>query len=188
MKEIKGYKIDPVIFTHKFVNGCDCRICSGECCYYGVYAETTERDVILSMKDEVASEMDDSQTTDSSLWFEEAVEDDDFATGYAAGTELYNGKCVFLDKKGWCTLQKLAVKRGEHKWKYKPIYCILFPLVITEGVLSVDDDHLNRMHYCNRPENQPRTVFEVCREELMHIFGEDGMRELEELRKEVLSS
>jgi hypothetical protein len=110
-KEINGYLIDPLIFTHKFVKSCDVCICSGECCYYGVYTDKAEHDVIMKMKDRVKKSMDDSQTTDHNLWFEEPEEDEDFDSGIAVGTELHNGKCVFLDKQGYCTLQKVAMER-----------------------------------------------------------------------------
>ncbi|MDP4192252.1 MAG: DUF3109 family protein [Bacteroidota bacterium] len=184
MKVIKGLKIDPIVFTQKFVKGCDICLCSGECCYYGVYAESTEFEMLMAMKDRIIRSMDDSQTTDAEQWFEEPTEDSDFASGIAVGTEVYNGKCVFLDKQGFCTLQKIAMEDGENKWKYKPLYCILFPLVISDGVLSVDDEHLGRMHFCNRAENQTSTVFDVCKEEIKHVLGEDGFAELEDYRKE----
>jgi len=179
-------KIDPVIFTHKSVSGCNICNCSRECCYYGVYTEKNESEKLTAMKEKIQAAMDDSQTKDETKWFEEAVEDSDFSSGYAVETELHNGKCVFLDKQGLCTLQKLGVSEGENKWKYKPLYCILFPLVISEGVFSVDDDHLNRMHFCNKAENQMSTVFDVCTEEIKHLFGEDGYAELLEYKKEYL--
>ncbi len=78
-------------------------------------------------------------------WFEKPQKDEDFESGIAVGTEVYNGKCVFLDKNGLCTLQKMADVEGEHKWKYKPIYCILFPLVVWEETFTIDDDHINRL-------------------------------------------
>ncbi|MGE5683155.1 MAG: DUF3109 family protein [Bacillota bacterium] len=186
-KVINGLKIDPLIFTHKFVKGCDICLCSGECCYYGVYTESTEHEMIMNMKERIIRSMDDSQTKNSEEWFEEPVEDSDFSTGIAVGTQVYNGKCVFLDKQGFCTLQKIAMEDGENKWKYKPLYCILFPLVISDGVLSVDDDHLNRMHFCNRAENQPSTVFDACLEELKHVLGEQGFDELLKYREEFLN-
>lgn len=184
LKVISGYKIDPLIFTHKFVKRCDICICSGECCYYGVYTEFNEYEKIMAVKDRIIKSMDDSQTTDTSVWFEEPVEDDDFESGIAVGTEVHNGKCVFLDKQGFCTLQKIAMEDGENKWKYKPLYCILFPLVIDNGVLTVDDDHLGRMHYCNKAENQSATVFDTCKEELRHLLGTDGFEELLSYRQE----
>ncbi|MEJ5350049.1 MAG: DUF3109 family protein [Melioribacteraceae bacterium] len=186
-KKINGLYIDPLIFTHKFVKGCDVCICSGECCYYGVYTDKKEYERILEIKDIIIAEMDDSQCKDSDKWFEEPEQDSDFESGIAIGTQVYNGKCVFLDKQGFCTLQKIALKNGDYKWKYKPLYCILFPLVIYEGVLTIDDDHLGRMHYCNKIQNQVSTVFDACRNELIHLLGEKGYEELLEYRNQYFS-
>lgn len=187
-KYIGDYWIDPIIFTEKFVSACDVGVCSGECCYYGVYTDKKEHDVILEHKDEIIEIMDDSQTKDVEKWFEPPEVDEDFESGIAVGTELYNGKCIFLDKQGYCSLQKLAMIKGEDKWKYKPLYCILFPLVIFEETITVDDEHLARMHYCNLKENQSSTLFETCREELKYLFGEEGFEELKEYREEYLKN
>ncbi len=186
-KRIKGLLIDPLIFTQKFVRACDISICSGECCYYGVYTDKSEYDNIMSYKDKIISYMDDSQTKDPDLWFEDPEDDSDFPSGIAVGTEVHNGKCVFLDKQGFCTLQKMAMAEGEFKWKYKPLYCILFPLVIFEGVLTVDDEHLARMHYCSKTENQISTVYDCCKAELRYLLGDDGYEELTEYRNEYLN-
>ena len=129
-KVIKGIKIDPLIFTFKF----NCR-CSGECCYYGVYVDIKEQKKILNLENKLLPLFDESQTKDINKWFEKPETDEDFESGIAIGTELHNNKCVFLDKDGLCSLQKLALKEGENKWKYKPLYCILFPLTIYEGTL-----------------------------------------------------
>ena len=186
-KMINGMYIDPLIFTQKFVKTCDVCICSGECCYYGVYTDKSEHELIMSLKDRIIKSMDDSQTKDVEKWFEDPEPDDDFPSGIAVGTEVHNGKCVFLDRQGYCTLQKIAMEDGEFKWKYKPLYCILFPLVIFEGVLTVDDEHLDRMHYCNKPLNQISTVFDCCKNELKHVLGEEGFKELETYREEFFS-
>jgi len=182
-KEIKGVKIDPVIFTLKF----SCR-CNGECCYYGVYTDLNENKLILSIKDKIIPLMDDSQTKEVSKWFEAPEKDEDFESGVAVGTELHNGKCVFLDKDGLCTLQKLAMINNEPKWKYKPLYCILFPLTIYEGAMTVDDEHIERLKTCNRFPTAQTTIFDACTEELKHFFGDDGFEELSEYRNEYLAA
>ncbi len=182
-KEIKGIKIDTRIFTFGF----SCR-CTGECCYYGVYTDLKEHDLILDIKEKISPLMDESQTKEVSKWFEPAEEDGDFESGVAVGTELHNKKCVFLDKDGLCSLQKLAIKEGEHKWKYKPLYCILYPLTIYEGTLTIDDDHMDRLKTCNKAVSENTTIFEACREELMHLFGREGFAELDEYRKEYLDA
>jgi hypothetical protein len=186
-KKIGKYYIDPSIFTFEFVNCCDVSICGGECCYYGVYTDYKEYETILSVKDRIIQSMDDSQTKDINKWFEPPEEDEDFDSGKAVGTEVYNRKCVFLDKQGYCTLQKIAIEDGEFKWKYKPLYCILFPLVIYNGAIMVDTDHLKRLHYCSIKKNQVSTIFECCRNELKHLLGEEGFAELEDYRTEYLN-
>ncbi|MHB8905501.1 MAG: DUF3109 family protein [Melioribacteraceae bacterium] len=186
-KKINGMYIDPVIFTKPFVKACDVCICSGECCYYGVYTDKSEHEIIIAAKDKIISHMDDSQIKEVDKWFEAPEPDTDFPSGVAVGTEVYNGKCVFLDKQGFCTLQKMAMAEGEYKWKYKPLYCILFPLVIFEGVLTFDDEHLDRMHYCNIPKNQVSTIFDCTKNELRHLLGEEGFEELLKYKDEYLN-
>ena len=87
---------------------------------------------------------------------------------------------------GYCTLQKIAVEDGNFKWKYKPLYCILFPLVIYDDAITVDTEHLDRLHYCNKPINQNSTIFECCTEELKYLLEEDGYEELVAYREEYL--
>lgn len=182
-KKIKGLYIDPKIFTFPF----NCR-CNGECCNYGVYTDLKESQLILSIKEKVMPFMDETQSRDVNDWFEAPEKDEDFESGVAVGTNLINGKCTFLDKNGLCSLQKLAFHEGEHKWKYKPLYCILFPLTIYEGALTIDDEHIDRLPVCNKQAGQPQTtIYEACREELQHFFGEEDFAELELYRKKFLN-
>lgn len=182
-KFIKGLKIDPKIFTFKF----SCK-CTGECCNYGVYTDLKEHQLIVSLKDRIIPAMDETQTKDIYKWFEPAEEDEDFESGVAVGTEVNNGKCTFLDKNGLCTLQKLANEEGSYKWKYKPLYCILFPLTVYEGAITIDDEHIDRLKTCNKNPMPETSIFEACREELIHFLGEDGFAELEDYKNEYLDS
>ncbi len=178
---INGITIDPVIFTQGFVDGCDVARCGGECCTSGVWADITERDRILAHTDMFVKYMDESQTTDPERWFEkEIVDDPDFDSGKAVGTETFNEKCVFQMKNGYCVLQFAAMQEGMHPWAIKPKYCVMFPIVVTEGVLSYDDDHAADMHYCGLhcTKNHTKTVFEACGPEIEYALGEDGYREL----------
>lgn len=179
---IKGIKIDPNIFTFKF--GCRC---NGECCHYGVYTDLKEHENILAIKDKIIPLMDETQSKNISDWFEPAEEDDDFESGVAVGTEIVNNKCAFLDKNGLCVLQRLAMDEGEHKWKYKPIYCVLFPLTIYQNTLTIDDEHIHRLSYCNKFPISDTSIFDACREELEFFFGEEGFKELLQYKEEILS-
>jgi Fe-S-cluster containining protein len=182
-KKINGLFIDPQIFISKF----SCK-CAGECCHYGVYADLKEYDFIMSIKDKIIPLLDESQLKDIDGWFEVPENDDDFESGVAVGTEIINGKCTFLDKNGLCTLQKLAMMECEHKWKYKPIYCVLFPLTVFEGSLTIDDEHIDRLKSCNNNPALEVTIYDVCKEELEYFFGAEKFIELENYRKEYLSN
>lgn len=181
-KKIKGLFIDPKIFTFSF----SCK-CSGECCHYGVYTDLKEHDAILKLKDKILPLFDETQSKDIPKWFEEPEEDEDFESGVAVGTEVINGKCTFLDKDGLCVLQRLANLEGAHKWKYKPLYCILFPLTIYEGALTIDDEHIERLKTCNVDPNVNMSIFDACKEELIYFLGDKHFLELEEYKKEYLS-
>ncbi|MCE1187722.1 MAG: DUF3109 family protein [Ignavibacteria bacterium] len=179
---INGLRIDPAIFTFKFT----C-MCNGECCNYGVYTDKKEYEILWELRDEIKQFMDDSQPTDSSAWFEPEEADDDFPSGIAVGTEVFNGKCVFLDKEGLCSIQKMSMTKGEYKWKYKPLYCILFPLTIYDGALTIDYEHTDRLHHCNKNVPHTTTIFEYCNEELKHLLGAEGFETLEKMRNQYLA-
>jgi len=181
-KNVNGLFIDPKIFTYKF----SCK-CSGECCYYGVYTDLKEHDNILEIKDKILPFFDETQNKDLTKWFEPPEEDEDFDSGVAVGTEVINGKCTFLDKEGRCALQKLAILENEHKWKYKPLYCILFPLTIYEGALTIDDEHIDRLKTCNVDSANHESIFDACQEELLYFLGENDFAKLEKYRDEYLT-
>lgn len=183
-KMINGLKIDPLIFTFKFT----CRCIGGECCNYGVYTDYKEHEKILSVKNEIIAMMDESQSKNVHEWFEAPEKDDDFESGIAVGTNIINDKCTFLDKNGLCALQTLGLSKGMHKWAYKPIFCVLFPLTIYQGALTVDDEHIERLNSCNRYASEGLTIFDSCKEELRYFLGKDGFAELEKYREEYLNS
>jgi Fe-S-cluster containining protein len=180
--EVSGLKIDPKIFTYKF----SCK-CNGECCLYGVYTDLNEAKKIISIQEKILPLMDESQTKDVSKWFEAPEKDEDFESGVAVGTEINNHKCTFLDKNGLCTLQKLALKEGNYKWKYKPQYCILFPLTVFEGALTIDDEHIDRLKICNKNPMPELSIFEACKEELRHFLGDEDFNKLEKFNEEYLA-
>ena len=125
--------------------------------------------------------MDETQDTDDRHWFdnEEAV-DGDFPSGRCVGTEVFNEKCVFLNKQGHCSLQVAAVAEGMHKWDLKPFYCVLYPIEISDGMVSFDPMLQNEESCCSVKNTFTVPLFQGCREEIVHAVGEDGFRELQE--------
>ena len=178
--KVKQYTILPDLLKKGVqAGGGPCR-CTAVCCEGGVYADVAERDRILASKEIIKKYMDETQTTDESRWFEGREFDDaDFPSGRCIGTSEINGKCAFLNNRGWCSLQVAASEEGMHKWTLKPLFCILYPIEVSSGMVSFDDMLQNEETCCTISDEFATPLFEACKEELIHLFGEDGYRELE---------
>ena len=62
-----------------------------------------------------------------------------------------------------------------------------FRLTIFEGALTIDDEHIDRLKTCNKNPVNEISIFEACRDELKHFFGED-FNKLDEYGKQYLAS
>lgn len=186
MSELKvgKYKIDPILFEKGFSRGCGPFQCETTCCSSGVFADPKERDVILQHKEEVKNFMDETQSTDDSIWFEERIEEDeDFESGYAVGTQVVNNKCAFLRKDGRCSIQLLSGEKYNDPWKIKPFYCIAFPITVVEGVLTYDDYQDGNTKCCSITNDKDVSLVESCKAELEFMLGKEGYMQLVELEK-----
>lgn len=189
--EFNGQKIHTSIFTQGFVPGCDMKICGGQCCDCGVYMDKDFRNVILEHKEVIKEVMSPQQIKDESQWFdEEIIEDDDFPSGYAAGSNVFvdnidREKCVFMDDNHYCSLQVAAMKMGLHKWAIKPTHCILYPVTLMGGVIMFDDEHSDNLLYCGIHEKQnfSQSVLEGTQEEIEYVFGEEMLNFLNDYYK-----
>jgi hypothetical protein len=172
---IKQYTIAGELFTKGFPAGGGPCTCSSACCEGGVFVDLHERDVIVAHKELIAAQMDGTQSTDPSTWFEEGEhEDDDFPSGRCVGTQVIHDKCAFLDGLGRCTIQLAAVNAGMDKWALKPLFCVLYPIEITNGTVSFDDMLQSEESCCTIGTSFEIPLFEGCREELVHLIGEEG--------------
>lgn len=176
---IGKYEIDPVLFKKGFSKGCGPLACESTCCSVGVFADLKEKGLILSHKETVKKYMDDTQTIDDSQWFDsEVFDDNDYPSGKAVGTQVFNNKCVFLNKLGMCSLQIAGASEGMGRWALKPFYCIAFPITVDEGVLTFDDFQQGKTQCCSSIDAKESTLVESCRDELELILGHDGYKEL----------
>ncbi len=176
---VKGFLISPELFETGFQGGAGPCRCSSVCCEGGVFADVAERARILEHRHLVKKYMDGSQTTDESRWFEDREwEDPDFHSGRCVGTLEINGKCAFLDRQGRCSLQVAATKEGMGKWALKPLYCILFPLEVSNTTLRFDDMLQSEQKCCTVSRDFSVPLFMECSEELIHLLGDDGYESL----------
>jgi len=178
---IKQFTIGSGLFTTGYPEGGGPCSCSSTCCEGGVWADVRDRDRILAHKDIIKKYMDGTQTTDDRRWFdaEERI-DADFVSGRCIGTAEINNKCAFLDNAGRCSLQVAATAEGMHKWALKPLYCILYPIEVSNNVVGFDTMLQSEQLCCTVDTVFRIPVFEACREELVHLLGEDGFRMMRE--------
>jgi Fe-S-cluster containining protein len=154
--------------------------CGGHCCRHGVYASLPARDRILEYADRICEVMDATQTTDTSEWFEDEVEEDeDYPGGLCIGTAVYSDKCAFLNAEGLCVLQllepSLRLPEGE---RLKPLYCRLFPLTTWFRHVEFDDLCDGVRPCCTLASDGPSRAIDAWAYEFKEVLGEAGYDEL----------
>jgi hypothetical protein len=120
----------PVV--HARLHYCDINDCQGICCSDGAFLLTEEEDVIhAAVRSDPAHFVHLPETYiidgewEGHFGRKTTVREFVYRTRPA---HFADTRCVMAEADGKCSLQTLAVKRGEHKWKYKPMGCWLFPL------------------------------------------------------------
>jgi hypothetical protein len=177
--KIQQYTMAGELFTRGFPAGGGPCTCSAVCCEGGVYVDLRERDAVMAHRELIAPEMDETQNRDPGTWFEhEEHEDTDFPSGSCVGTQIINDKCAFLDGAGRCVLQTAAIHAGMHRWAFKPLFCVLYPIEIAGGVVSFDTMLQDEQSCCSVTTGFDVPVYQACREELVHLVGEDGYAEM----------
>jgi len=178
---VNQFTVSDELFTKGYALGQGPCNCTAWCCEGGVYIDLKERDRILEHREMIKKYMDESQSRDHREWFEqEEREDEDFPSGRCQGTEEINKKCAFLDKNGHCSIQLAATEEGMGRWALKPLYCILFPIEVSDHVIAFDEMLQDDQACCTIQEDFDVPLFRACREELTHLLGEDGYRLMEE--------
>ncbi len=178
--KVKGYFISNDLFEKGYAAGNGPGICTAQCCTSGVWVDVREHAAILERKDLIKQYMDETQTLDEGRWFEGHIENDpDFPSGQCIGTAVVNDKCAFLDRFGRCSIQRAAVAAGEHKWAWKPMFCVLFPIVIENGVVGFDPMLQGEQPCCSIVSTFDVPLFAACKEELIYLLGKDGYVQME---------
>jgi hypothetical protein len=168
-------KIDPHVFRARFPHRCALDRCRSRCCQGGVWADLEERAAILRNADLFLPYLR-PEAKDPSLWFGETSKDPDCPSGTAVETTTAGDYCVFFHPGHGCSLQKAAIALGRHEWEFKPRFCIMFPLVVTDGVLTVDEDM--EEVWCLQDENRTHPVLSAVEREVNHLFPDEVAQKL----------
>jgi Fe-S-cluster containining protein len=184
---VKGFRISGELFTKGYPTGSSPCTCSSACCEAGVWADLAERDAILEHKELIKRHMDETQSLDDREWFDPEIEEDaDFASGWTVGTRVVNDKCVFLDKSGRCSVQAAASAAGMDRWTLKPLYCVLYPIYVEDGMVGFDDLLQDEHACCSVGKSFSVPLFEACRDELTHLLGIEGFAEMQRYYEQML--
>lgn len=179
--KVKQYLIANEFFEKGYSAGNGPCRCTSHCCTHGVWVDVRERETILQHKALIQQQMDETQVPDEGAWFEGDIEEDaDFPSGRCVGTAVINNKCAFLDKRGRCSIQVAASAAGKHQWEWKPLFCILFPVVIENSIVQFDPMLQGEEPCCTIGEKFETPLFAACKEELTYLLGADGYARLEE--------
>ena len=177
---VKGLAIGDELFGTGYPEGAGPCSCTSTCCSGGVYADVAERDAILERADMIARYMDETQPHDPARWFDDGEETDpDFPSGRCVATAVHNDKCAFLDRYGRCAIQRATTEEEMGRWALKPLYCILYPIEISEGRVSFDPMLQDEQPCCTVSDEFHLPVFRACKDELTHLLGADGYEMLE---------
>jgi Protein of unknown function (DUF3109) len=176
---VGNHNVDPILFERSIATGCGPFACESTCCSSGVYADLAEKERILAHRDIIKKYLDETQTNDDTRWFDsEVVHDSDFPSGKAVGTEVFNGKCVFLNKHGRCSLQIAGSEEKLGRWALKPFYCVAFPITVDDGVVTFDDFLDEKPTCCSFVDGHETSIVTACKEELEFVLGSAGYDEL----------
>jgi len=156
------------------------------CCYDGVHLSEEEVEHVESLLpelgvshlDEVIIQSDKGGKKTAVRDAEEAELAKDFPKHFA------KTRCVFLDKNGYCEIQKLSMKQGRHAWYDKPLTCWLHPLVLIPAgkweerpvltLVNAENDPQQKGDYkgfascthCGREDSQGQKAWKVLEGEL----------------------
>ena len=168
-------KIDTNVFTAKFPERCRFDLCRSRCCRFGVWVDIEEQKTIIANQELFVPYLR-PEAKDPETWFGKTEEDEDCPSGIAIETREISGACSFFHPDHGCALQKGAVEAGLHEWIIKPRFCIMFPLVVSGGELTVDEDM--KSLWCMKEKNRTRPILDAVRKEVEFLFETEEVRAL----------
>lgn len=172
-------RIDSRLFSETFFGVCmDCSFCQDLCCQYGVTVEVRRMQTILQR----AEELEPVIGRPASEWFDNILrEDADYPGGGYYRTRVYDGRCVFLNRKGrGCLLHSYALRQGEPVHDIKPLVCNLFPIGFEEGAFLVPPEIDERELICLGPGP---TLYRSARNDVNYYYGPELVAELDLLEE-----
>ena len=135
--QLRGAEVDREAFD-RGMRRCDLSVCRATCCHDGVVVGTEEMEEVAAVLAERGGELVGDAWDLPERLFETDGRRWKTATRLASDHELAEDfprhfartRCVFLDDRHRCVLQRISVSAGKHPWHWKPVSCWMHPLVL----------------------------------------------------------
>jgi tetratricopeptide (TPR) repeat protein/Fe-S-cluster containining protein len=172
------------IFLKKYFTHClECDFCQDSCCSYGTDIDTLNMKNLTEVKEEILPFIRQSDQD----WFKpELTYDAEFPGNQYSRTTVLGDRCIFIskDQRG-CGLHRYAIAKGKDYHSIKPFVCTLFPVTFGNGILTTSDELDDNSLAC---AGSGYSAYRGVRKELEYYFGNEFVRELDEIEKRTLSS
>ena len=192
--QIRVARVDHAAFE-TLLKPCEVNRCRATCCHDGVHLSEEEAEHLseiakndsarlleygLSLPDEVIVGLHAGQKTATRV-----AEEGELAVDFPA--HFPKTRCVFLDRKGYCGIQRLSMEEGRDAWFDKPLTCWMHPLVLIPAgkweerpvltIVNPDNDPQRQGDYlgygscthCGRPATDGSPAWQVLATELKHL-------------------
>ncbi|MFM7058617.1 MAG: hypothetical protein ACKO2P_17020 [Planctomycetota bacterium] len=173
-------RVDTRIFKLTYYRHCmDCSFCGDRCCQYGVDVDLEN----VARLQAAPEELEQFIGYPRSRWFQDEVTcDAEYPGGGSRKTQVIDGRCVFLNRKGrGCLLHSWCFEQGIPYQQLKPMISSLFPVTFDQGLLLPSAETLEGSLVCVGAGD---TLYRGAREDLRWYFGEALVRQLDAIEQE----
>jgi Fe-S-cluster containining protein len=169
------------VFTLTYFARCmDCTFCHDSCCQYGAMIDVEN----LRRLEPYTEELEQFTGVPRADWLLPGYHRDDaeIPGGAAKRTNVRDGRCVFLNRRGrGCLIHSFCLARGLNVRELKPLFCWLFPFSFDSGTLYPSEEFEDNDLVC---AHQGETLYQSARGDLAYLFGPELIQELDELAAE----
>lgn len=176
------HSVDRDIFDLTYYMHCmECSFCNDQCCEWGADIDVMNVNRIMKHKDELEKFIN----VPSNDWFDKSITkwDHEYPGGDYTRTKYVEDTdaCIFLNKKNrGCMLHSFALNKEIDYHEVKPFFCSMFPVTYFEGVLCTPEEIDDKLTACL---GDGPTLYRGAREEIRHYFGDEIIKELDEIEK-----
>jgi Fe-S-cluster containining protein len=176
--------VDTEVFVRTFFTHCmQCSYCHDSCCAYGADIDEPNVGRLRAAAEALRGEV----SFPPEAWFKKTYEEDaEYPGGRYTRTRSVEGGCVFLNRQGrGCLIHKYCYEKGLDYHDLKPLVCVLFPFSFADGVIFPAQEITDGSLVCLGPGP---TLYRSVRDEIRYYFGDEMVRELDEIEAEVVGA